>query len=72
MIIKAVESLGEKQGIKTLKIVGKNKQPILPVDWVAGVDYDFEELDDDRDSDEDFVPAEENDNEEEGNEELDV
>ena len=40
LIIKAVESLGEKQGVKTLKIVGKNKQPILPVDWVAGVDYD--------------------------------
>ena len=43
MIIKAVESLGEKLGVKTLKIVGKNKQPILPVDWVVGVDYDFEE-----------------------------
>ena len=37
--------MAEKEGIKTLKITGKNKQPILPVDWLAGVDYNFDKLD---------------------------
>ena len=36
--------MAEQDGIKTLKITGKNKQPILPVHWVAGVDYDFDKL----------------------------
>ena len=63
-IIQMVEDMAEKEGIKTLKITGKNKQPILPVDWVAGVDYDFDELDDDNAEDvddENYDPNEEDD-----------
>ena len=33
--------MAAKQGIKELKLTTKNKQPLLPVDWVAGVEYNF-------------------------------
>ena len=38
-VIKSVERLAEEQDIKSLKITGKNKIPLLPADWIAGVDY---------------------------------
>ena len=37
-VIKAVNALAEEQGIKSLKIESKNKVPIMPADWIAGVD----------------------------------
>jgi len=58
IIIKAVETMAEKQGIKQLKLTTKDKQPLLPNDWVAGVEYDF----DDEDSDEDDEDYDENEN----------
>ena len=64
LVIKAVEDMAEKQGIKTLKIKGKNKQPILPVNWIAGVEYDFDKLDDNDAGDadnENYDPNEEDD-----------
>ena len=42
MVIRAVEELAYRQGIKSLKVTGKNKVPLLPADWVAGVDHDKE------------------------------
>jgi hypothetical protein len=38
-VIKADETMAEEQGIKTLKIMGRSKIPIYPADWIAGVDY---------------------------------
>ena len=40
LVIKAVETMAEEQGIKTLKITGRNKIPLFPADWIAGVDYE--------------------------------
>ena len=34
-VIKTVECMAEKQGIKGLKIEGRNKQPLFPADWDA-------------------------------------
>ena len=39
-VIKSVENLAEEQDIKSLKVTGKNKIPLLPADWIAGVDYE--------------------------------
>ena len=51
-VIKSVENLAEEQDIKSLKITGKNKIPLLPADWIAGVDYEphdgqYDEADED-------------------------
>ena len=35
LVIKAVLSITAEQGIKTLKIQGKNKVPLHPVNWIA-------------------------------------
>ena len=40
MVIKAVETMAEEQGIKSLKLCGRNKIPLHPADWIAGVDYE--------------------------------
>ena len=39
-VIQAVEKMAEDQGIKSLKLFKKNKQPLFPNDWTAGVDYE--------------------------------
>ena len=51
MVIKAVENMAEKQGIKTLKLTGRHNTRIVPTTWTPGVvdDIDFEE-------DDDYVP----------------
>ena len=49
VVIKAVEAMAECQGIQTLKIIGRNKQPLFPADWIAGVEYD--DMDDYNDED---------------------
>ena len=54
MVIWAVEELAYHQGIKSLKVTGKNKVPLLPADWVAGVDHDKGIKDGD---DEDYMPT---------------
>ena len=54
LVIRAVEYMAEKQGIKTLKLQNRNRIRFYPVDWLAGVDY--ERLDQDYDSDdEDYI-----------------
>jgi hypothetical protein len=40
LVIRAVKTLADEQGIKTLKITGHNKIPIYPAGWIAGVEYD--------------------------------
>jgi hypothetical protein len=40
LIIQAVETMAVDQGITTLKITGRHTSPIYPADWIAGVDYD--------------------------------
>jgi hypothetical protein len=49
-----VEEMAESQGIKSLKITGRNKQPIHPADWIAGVDYTAEDNNDPDDNDDEF------------------
>ena len=39
-VIKSVENLAEEQDIKSLKVTGKNKIPLLLADCIAGVDYE--------------------------------
>ena len=45
-VITAVEKMAEAQGVKSMKIVRRNNIRILPADWVAGVDYDNEIIND--------------------------
>ena len=40
LVIKAVKQMAAEQKIKSLKITGRNKVPLFPANWVAGVDYD--------------------------------
>ena len=37
-VIKAVNAMAEERGIKSLKIENRNKIPLYPADWLAGVD----------------------------------
>ena len=53
LVIRAVEEMAYNQGIKSLKITGKNKVPLLPANWVAGVEHD-QDLEDGED--EDYMP----------------
>ena len=59
-VIKAVESLAESQGYKSLKLLGKNKTRLLPSDWDEDEEYIFDDSydsddDDDDDNDDDNV-----------------
>ena len=54
MVIKAVEEMAYKQSIKSLKITSRNKVPLLPANWVAGVDHDKELKDGE---DDDYMPT---------------
>ena len=38
-VINAVEAMAEKQKMTKVKITGKNKEPLYPANWIAGVDY---------------------------------
>ena len=40
LVIKTVEEMAEAQGIKSLKLTGRNKRLLHPADWIAGVDYE--------------------------------
>ena len=43
--------MADAQGIKSLKITGRNKVRILPADWVEGVNYDDDNSDNSNDDD---------------------
>ena len=38
-VIAAINTMAAEQGVKSLKIESRNKVPLLPADWIAGVDY---------------------------------
>ena len=40
LVIQTVEQMAADQGITSLKLTGRNKVPIYPADWIAGVEYD--------------------------------
>ena len=49
-IIRAVKAMAKAQGVKTMKITGRNNIRILPANWIAGVHYDPEVEDADNNS----------------------
>ena len=61
-VIRSVENLAEEQDIKSVKVTGKNKIPLLPADWIAGVDYEpcdgqYDEADEDDSKYKQFKPS---------------
>ena len=42
LVINAVETMAENQGIKSLKMGNRNKNNIYPADWIAGVEYEHQ------------------------------
>ena len=50
--------MAAEQDIKTLKLQGRDKEPLFPADWIAGVDYETEYENEDYD-DENYVDNEE-------------
>ncbi|MGC9176782.1 MAG: hypothetical protein ACP5F1_06890 [Thermoplasmata archaeon] len=66
LVIKAVESMAEEQGIKSLKLQNHRKTIFYPADWIAGVDYineNDDDNDDNNDNDNDETVTDENENE---------
>ena len=59
LIIKRVEAMAAKQGIKSLKIQNRTKSAFYPADWIAGVDYEDtnNQNDEESDDEDDVVPA---------------
>jgi hypothetical protein len=51
--------MAEEQGVKSLKIIGRNKQLLHPTNCIAEVDYDNNNEGED-DNDEGYVDIEEN------------
>ena len=50
-VIRAVESLAESQGYKSLKLQGKNKTRLLPGDWDEEEEYIYNDNYEDKDKD---------------------
>jgi hypothetical protein len=48
LVIRAIETMADEQGIKTLKLTGRKKTPIYPADWIAGVEYKNNETNKDK------------------------
>jgi hypothetical protein len=42
LVVRAIETMAEEQGIMTLKLTGQNKTQLYPADWIAGVKYEDE------------------------------
>jgi hypothetical protein len=40
LVIRAIETMAKEQGIKTLKLTGRNKTQLYPADWMAGVEHE--------------------------------
>jgi hypothetical protein len=40
LVIQAVENMAHEQGLTTLKITGRHTSPLYLADWIAGVDND--------------------------------
>ena len=70
LVINAVETMAENQGIKSLKMSNQNKSNIYPADWIAGVEYEHQNDDDDGD-DRDYEEENVNDNDKLDDEDYD-
>jgi hypothetical protein len=59
LIICAIKTMADKQGIKTLKLTGQNKTPIYRADWIEGVEYndnkDNNNINDGKHNDEEYL-----------------
>jgi hypothetical protein len=54
LVIQAVENMAHEQRLTTLKITGRHTSPLYPADWIAGVNYDQNQY-----QDEDYIDDEE-------------
>jgi hypothetical protein len=57
-VIRAIETMADEQGIKTLKLTGPNKTQHYPADWIAGAEYENKEsgnANDNDDNDDDYL-----------------
>jgi hypothetical protein len=59
LVIQAVENMAHDQGITTLKITGRHTSPIYPADWIAGVDYENQDHENQNQYDEDYIEDDE-------------
>jgi hypothetical protein len=78
VIIKAVETMAEAQGVKSLKLQNRRKTIFYPTDWIAGVEYDDENVNNDNndndedDNDDNDDEDNENENDNDDNEDAEV
>ena len=62
VVIDAVECMAKKEGFKSLKFKDRNKVVFFDTDWIAGVDFDNEnEQDEEYDKDNDYINEDEED-----------
>jgi len=63
VVIRAVEKMGEEQGIKSLKLQNRRRTIFYPSDWIAGVDYENpnNENNEDEDNDIEYEPPNDDD-----------
>jgi hypothetical protein len=52
-MIRAVKTMAKEQGIKTLQLTGRNKIPIYPANWIAAVEYEENEKENENKANED-------------------
>jgi hypothetical protein len=51
VVIKAVKIMAYKQGFKSMKFKNRNGVVFFDTDWIAGVDYEEDDIEDDGDED---------------------
>jgi hypothetical protein len=73
LVIAAVEAMADEQGIKTLKLQGRNKVRLYPADWIEGVEYEENENENDENysDEEDDYPFDDEINDEEAFDRID-
>ncbi|MGC8486574.1 MAG: Ig-like domain-containing protein, partial [Candidatus Baltobacteraceae bacterium] len=60
VVIRAVETMAEEQGIKSLKLQNRRKTTLYLADWIAGVDYNNKNNDHDDEDDTEYENEENN------------
>ncbi|MGC9208134.1 MAG: hypothetical protein ACP5EO_13965, partial [Acidithiobacillus sp.] len=60
VVMRAVETMAEEQGIKSLKLQNRRKTTFYPADWIAGVDYNNKNNDHDDEDDTEYENEENN------------
>jgi hypothetical protein len=51
VVIKAIETMAYDQGFKSMKFKSRNGVVFFDTDWIAGVDYEEDDIEDDGDED---------------------